>query len=432
MTHITSIEIENLKRVKAIRLEPGASGLTVIGGKNGQGKTSVLDGIAWALGGAKQAPSNPKRDGSMNDPHITLSLSNGLRVERKGKNGSLTVTDPSGTRGGQALLDAFISSFALDLPKFMQSSNKAQQLLQVLGIGDQLAQMDREEKALYESRRAIGQIADAKAKHAAEMPEYGDAPDEPLSVSALIQAQQKALAKNGENQRLRERVTECMNAANRADQTVADLQAKLAEALEVQAKARSDYATAQKSAEDLHDESTAEIERQIAQFEAINAQVAANQAKAAAADEAEQHRADYDAKTEGIEKIRADRMALLASSPLPLDGLSVENAELVYNGQRWDCMSGSDQLRVAVAIVRALQPECGFVLMDKLEQMDLDTLQEFGAWLEAEGLQVIATRVSTGGECSIVIEDGLPVGQSYADVVTGVNGSDETETEYKF
>ncbi len=69
-------------------------------------------------------------------------------------------------------------------------------------------------------------------------------------------------------------------------------------------------------------------------------------------------------------------------------------------------MSGSEQLKVATAIVRKLNPECGFVLMDKLEQMDAKTLAEFGAWLEQEGLQVIATRVSTGGECSIIINDG--------------------------
>ena len=84
--------------------------------------------------------------------------------------------------------------------------------------------------------------------------------------------------------------------------------------------------------------------------------------------------------------------------------------ELTYQGHKWDNMSGSDQLKVSVAIVRKLNPKCGFVLMDKLEQMDLDTLAEFGAWLEQEGLQAIATRVSTGDECSIVIEDGYVVG----------------------
>jgi len=74
-------------------------------------------------------------------------------------------------------------------------------------------------------------------------------------------------------------------------------------------------------------------------------------------------------------------------------------------------MSGSDQLKVSTAIIRKLKPNCGFILLDKLEQMDLETMQEFGRWLEQEGLQAIATRVSTGGECSIMIEDGYVVGQ---------------------
>jgi hypothetical protein len=70
-------------------------------------------------------------------------------------------------------------------------------------------------------------------------------------------------------------------------------------------------------------------------------------------------------------------------------------------------MSGAEQLIVATSIVRKLNPECGFVLLDKLEQMDTDTLKNFGEWLENEGLQAIATRVSTGDECSIIIEDGM-------------------------
>ena len=69
-------------------------------------------------------------------------------------------------------------------------------------------------------------------------------------------------------------------------------------------------------------------------------------------------------------------------------------------------MSGSDQLKVSTAIVRKLKPQCGFVLLDKLEQMDMNTLNEFSQWLQQEGLQAIATRVSTGDECSIIIEDG--------------------------
>ena len=108
--------------------------------------------------------------------------------------------------------------------------------------------------------------------------------------------------------------------------------------------------------------------------------------------------------------MRQEKLDLLAGATLPLEGLSVENGELTYNGKMWDGMSGSDQLKVATAIVRSLNPDCGFVLLDKMEQMDLQTMQDFGKWLEEQNLQAIATRVSTGSECTIIIEDGHVAG----------------------
>ena len=86
---ITALEAENVKRVKAVALEPAPDGLTVIGGRNGQGKTTVLDAIAWALGGERYRPSEPHRDGSVLDPRLRVELSNGLVVERAGKNSAL-------------------------------------------------------------------------------------------------------------------------------------------------------------------------------------------------------------------------------------------------------------------------------------------------------------------------------------------------------
>ena len=107
-----------------------------------------------------------------------------------------------------------------------------------------------------------------------------------------------------------------------------------------------------------------------------------------------------------ITEIRDSKTELLKGAQLPLEGLSVKDGELTYNNQKWDNMSGAERLKVSTAIVRKLNPKRGFVLLDKLECMDMDTLNEFGRWLEDEGLQAIATRVSTGDECSIIIEDG--------------------------
>ena len=84
--------------------------------------------------------------------------------------------------------------------------------------------------------------------------------------------------------------------------------------------------------------------------------------------EAEEYSQQYDELTKSIEDIREQRLKLLENADLPLPELSVENGELVYRGNKWDNMSGSEQLKVATAIVRKLNPNCGFVLMDKLER----------------------------------------------------------------
>ena len=401
---ISSLEIENVKRVKAVRLEPSANGLTVIGGNNGQGKTSVLDAIAWALGGSRFAPSEPKRDGSVIPPHLTVKLSNGIIVERKGKNSDLKVIDPTGNKSGQALLDSFVSAFALNLPKFMNGSSKekADTLLRVIGVGDRLYELEFNEERKYNERRAIGQIADQKKKFAAEMTDYPDAPQELISVSELIKKQQEILARNGENQRLRSQKDKLEEEANNLSQQILQLNSQLTKVLYHLEQAR-------KTVAELHDESTEEIERSIAEIEEINRRVRANLDKEKVEDDAKMFAEQYDALSREIEDIRKQKYNLLHNADLPLEGLSVENKELTYNGCKWDCMSGSEQLKVATAIIRKLNPECGFVLIDKLEQMDVDTLKAFGAWLEQEGLQAIATRVSRGGECSVVIEDGYSI-----------------------
>lgn len=82
---INKLEIENVKRIKAVKIEPTANGLTVIGGRNNQGKTSVLDAITWALGGDRYKPSDAKRRESLIPPNLHIVMSNGLIVDRKGK-----------------------------------------------------------------------------------------------------------------------------------------------------------------------------------------------------------------------------------------------------------------------------------------------------------------------------------------------------------
>lgn len=401
---ITQFEAENVKRIKAVQIIPAESGLTVIGGRNNQGKTSSLDAIVWALGGDRYRPSQAQREGSVLPPRLRLELSNGIIVERSGKNSDLKVTDASGRKAGQQLLNSFVEQLALDMPRFMQSTSreKASTLLRIIGLEKEVTALEQQEKELYNQRRAIGQIADQKAKYAKELLSYPEAPAEPVSAYDLIQRQQAILAQNGENQRKRERATQLAMERDRMGKELALLEERYKTLC-------MDCETAQRDALDLLDEATDELEASIRDIEAINVKVRTNQDKARAEDEAKNYGDQYATLTVQLEETRQKKIDLLQGAALPLPGLSVEDGELTYQGRPWDCMSGSDQLKVSAAIVRALKPECGFILLDKLEQMDLDTLREFSAWMESEGLQGIATRVSTGSECSIIIEDGSAV-----------------------
>lgn len=419
---ITKLELENVKRVRAVEINPATTGLTTIGGKNCQGKTSILDAITYALGGEKYRPSNLQREGSYAEANIRLTMSNGLVVERSGKNAALKVIDPSGARAGQRLLDSFVEELALNLPKFMamKDADKAGVLLSILGIEDQLKAIDAEEKAAYDERTMQGRIADQKEKYAAEMPEWHDVPEEPLTPAALVAESQGIMARNAARANARANISQLAKQEMAAREKAKAKDARIAEIKAMLEQAEKEYSDALTAAKTIHDEiekariipidadeSTAEIERKLAELEEINGKVRANADKQKAIDDAENARQEYNVLTARVEEVRAKRRKLLESVKLPLPGLGVDNGELVYNGQKWDCMSGMEQIKVAAAIIRQRKPECGFILLDKLEAFDLEQLSALSEWLKSENLQAIATRVSTGEECSIIIEDGL-------------------------
>lgn len=408
MIKIESLELENVKRVHHVRLEPKADGLTVIGGKNAQGKTSILDAIAWGLGGDKFKPEGANNDEAKTPAKISIELSNGLVVERKGTKGALYVTDPTGKRAGQTLLDALIEKLALNLPKFLEMNDKekANQLLKIIGVEEELTALEKEEERLYNERLLQGRIAEQKKGAFDDLGAYiEDVPEEPISAAEMVKQQQEILARNGQRMQWKRDHDQLMDDIMRVERIIEDNKKRLHD---LQEKLK----VVEKSPKELEMESTAEIEASLQNIEEINRSVEFNKRKKAAEADMQETAAAYDALNEKVEEVRRQKKALLEGADLPLPELSIENGALTYKGHVWKDMSSSEQLRVATAIVRKLKPDCGFILMDKLEQFDIDSLNEFGSWLEEQGLQVIATRVSTGNECQIIIEDGYAVGDT--------------------
>ena len=419
---ITSFEIENVKRVQAVTLEPLETGLTIIGGDNYQGKSSCLDAIMSALGGEKFTPSDPIHEGA-DKGSVTIKLSNGLTVTRSfTKKGTyLKIDCPDGGKTGQALLNEFINSFALDLSSFLNASEKvkAEVLLNIIGVdltpyNEKIAKMEGD-------RLAVGR-QEVKAKgHAESMPYDEEAGSDLLTPTDMMTELEKKISANAKNREIRENVEAWLANLNRQRDKVKekleridDLQKRIVSITKEYQEERDEvermdkeYTNAIKQAEDLVDEDTTAIKDKLAEIDATNARIHLNLEREKAFNDVANFHEEYLNIQRQIVAIREEKLALLNGASMPLESLSVDNDTLTYKERAWDCMSHSDQMITATAICRAVNPKMGFVLLDKIEAMDMSTLQVFGEWLNQEDLQVISTKVSQGDECSFIIEDGM-------------------------
>lgn len=477
---LISLDCSDFKRIKAVHCEFKDKGLTIIGGRNKMGKSSILDALVFALGGESCRPVKMKREGAEDDSFIRLTFDDGLVVERSGKNAALKVIDSTGRKEGQNLLNALISKIAINLPKFFNAPDreKARVLLDLLGIGDQLKALDEEEQAKYQDRTAVGRQYKQKNEAAKEMPFYADVPDEPVTATELnrqlaeimtynagikaslhrieqSKVRLNSLVATGDKLRVSsesldgnaERQVATAKQQNAArlqdiDRRMKELEEEKKQAsaeLEVRLKQIQDSTNNQRETikkqievneseiETLMDEiqkaesidtslkDTKSLEDEIAKIDETNSKVRANKERQARVDEAVALNAEFEKLTAEIEDIREKRLALLNGADLPYPGLSVKDfgdgPVITLNGIPWSDCSGAEQLIISSAIAFAQKKECQFVFMDKFEQFDDVSLDAYEKWLIAHDRQVIATRVSMGPECSIIITDGLVEGQ---------------------
>lgn len=402
---IASLQIENVKRVQAVDIEPAESGLTIIGGNNKQGKTSCLNAIMSALGGAKYDPTNAVKDGEKGGS-VTITMNNGLKVQKTytEKGSYLKVEDPKGKKSGQSLLNEFVSSFALDLGQFINANDKTKATILLEIIGVDLAPYEEKHKKLYADREAVGTLKRRAEKHAEAMPYDEEAGTELFEASDIMRQLEAVVSHNAAVKQARADASNLKRRIEDQDRRVEELVEKLAAASTELKKLQDSLAKADDPG-DLKDD--ADIKAKLSEIEEKNARVRQNLERQKALSEAEGHAEEYRSLTEQIEQNQKELHGLLDGADMPLKNLSVQDGVLTFKGQPWDCMSGAEQMVVAAAICQRVNPNMGFVLIDRIEQMDMPTLETFGRWLDAQGLQAITTRVSTGPECSIIIEDGV-------------------------
>ncbi len=410
---ITSLEIENVKRIRALRMVLAEMGLTLIGGGNGQGKTSVLDALMGALGG--DAFRQPVREGAEKGV-VRVALSNGITVERvytAGGGSRLKVEDTTGKRCGQALLGEFVSQFALNVGEFMSAPDKrkAEILLKVIGVNPQPFE---ERIRTLEADRLLKGRESARAKGNAEsLPFFEDAGAERLDGNSISAQMTEALSHNARIRQASGDIDAAKDRVELAAMKVKQAEEALKSAQESFAKCESQLAAAKEKALAAGQPvDTQAISKKLQEVTEYNERVSGNLARKHAQELAEQFAGEYKEIQAEIDSVREELRALLEGANLPYPGLGVNNGVLEFNGRPWSALSESERLILATAVSRAVMPQCKFVLIDGMERMDRKTLRTFTGWLVAQGLQAIGTRVGDGDECSIIIEDGVAAGSN--------------------
>jgi len=440
---ITGFQIQDFKRVRMVEIQPNENGLTILGGRNAQGKSSCLDAIAYALGGEAFRPTDITNHEAEKNTTIRVEI-DGLIVERTGKNATLKVTDARGMHGGQSLLNEIVGRFALDLGAFTRATDtdKAKMLLKMFPeLEKELAEMKKKADEFRENRADTNRDVKRLQFQFDDMPNFEGLPVAEIDIAELtrkltaatIEEQAVASAKNELASMERatteynggiQRETAACDAAEKAladfENSIEQRRAELKHAIEDAHNRRADIQQRKNDFDAHRLQKAAEIEQrsaagsgavatiqaEIDQISDTNAKIRRNVERRTLYAQIAEMKAKADGQTAEIDNIERSRKQMLQNAELPLPELSItEEGELLYQGQQWDCMSGAERLKVATAICMKSKPGCGFVLIDGLEAMDKETLLKFGTWLESQDMQGIGTIVGDTA-ATVIIEDG--------------------------
>ena len=413
MSKIIKLEANNFKRLRAVEISPDGN-LVVIAGRNGQGKTSVLDAITAALGGSStKALPRPIRDGE--DKASIVLETEDLIVTRtfSGGTSKLTVKNKDGATfsKGQAKLDQLLGRLSLDPLAFTQLSEKDQlkTLLDLVDLPFRPADIEAERAKVFAERTDVNRRVKELQGQAAGYSIPASTPEEEVSVSALLteyrEAQQEharraalvaARTAAGEKlYQLRDRKEELLAELHRVTISIEDAEQEhlgCQEAIEMASVA---------SAPNLE-----AIQSQIDTAEQVNAAVREKKQAQQVQQRLTALKADAEQLTDQLEAIDKRKADGLAAATFPVDGLGFDADGVTYQGIPFKQASGAEQLRVSLAMAIALNPGLRVIRIADGSLLDSTNLQLIEDMAVAHDYQVWIEMVNESGEFGIVIEDG--------------------------
>lgn len=399
---IIKLTAENIKRLKAVEINPEGT-LQIVAGRNGQGKSSVLDSIWYAIGGgtAKKGTSRPIRDGETS-AKVTLDLGD-LKVTRSwtsNEKSTLKVTAADGAQysSPQSLLDGLVGKLSFDPLAFTHLTPKEQRdaLLDLVDLDTDLDTLDRDRNEAFEQRAEIGRRGKALGSATVD----DSLPTEEQSATALIEQIQDAGTHNAA-------ITSLADAIKTVTQERAETLAKIEELKGKVAELDEDLGELQGSQARMGEQiNTDDLKKQLATVEETNAKIRANNAEREKAETADSLRSQYEHLTAQIRDIDAKKQEALARATFPVDGLGFDAEGVTYQGVPFSQASSAEQIRVSLAMAMAINPKLRVIRIMDGSLLDRQAMAQIEEMARERDFQVWIERVDENGTTGVLIEDG--------------------------
>jgi ABC-type dipeptide/oligopeptide/nickel transport system ATPase component len=406
------LQAENFMRLKAVDVNFDDRGnLVQITGRNGAGKSSLLDSIMAAIGGKASSPERPIRKGE--DRAIVTADLGDLIVQRKWTgSGASTLTvesrDGAGYKSPQAILDALLGRLTFDPLAFlrMKPREQAETLRELVGLD--LSDLDSKQKEAYEERTAVNRDVKNFDAQLAAMPFHANAPSRTIDVNAKLEAYRAAMKQVRENEGARRNAATAAMEVDGLDSRIVAAERELARLKDERNKARTKANQFEESAASIVDPDVDSIHAEIEEANRVNRCVAANHARTEKAESLREATEESARLTALLASVEMERAGRLAATKFPIDGLDINADTVLFDGLPLTQASQSQRLRVSLALASALNPKLRLVLVRDTPMLDPDTLRELGEWANARDVQVLLEVVADPkAQIGVVIEDGM-------------------------
>lgn len=432
--NLTRVEARNIQGLQYATIEPKPAGATVIGGKNRQGKSSFLNGIAWVLGGKELCPDKPIRTGEDSaecsvslsaDPQRMLPACVAKRVWKRKENGkeesslSIRTADGFNAPSPQSILDTILGSVGFEPEKFLRAKSDDQVAILRELVGLDFTKLEEEYDTLYAERTAVNKSVKAAESNWQAKTFHADAPEKEDSVADLMEELASCEKSVQANNAVRQAATDLQHMVELAESRLNDYEQAVLNAMRNRDDAKAalvgatiDRDAAVAAVNALCDDPNLDaVRQQIKDADATNQKVRENTERSKLAAYHKELSEEADAKTKRLDEIKAQIAKATTEAKWPIAGLGFDKSGVTFEGRPFEQASTMEQIKICIAIRVALNPSLQFCFIKDGSLLDEEQLALLAAFAEQQGLQLFIERVGTGAECDIVISEGRIVGQ---------------------